>query len=254
MSATGPGGAAASEIRARQLFMIATVADLLAGTGHVAIGSTSPIPAAGALLARRRDPALRVSVLGSERHNAFTDGNRELFDCAAQGRIDAFFLSGGQIDGAGRINLVGIGPYPDVAVRFPGSFGSAFLYPLVPRVILFREVHTRRTLVERVDFVSAAPGSPAAGDRNGGPHALVTGLAAFRFDPDRGRFALATLAPGATASGVAGATGFAYDEASPEPFRAAAGIVAEIDDVVTSELTADYPAFAESWSARDVAA
>ena len=31
---------------------------------------------------------------------------RELFDCAGQGRIDVFFLSGGQIDGEGNINLV----------------------------------------------------------------------------------------------------------------------------------------------------
>ena len=54
---------------------------------------------------------MRVSVLGSERHNPFTDGNVELFDCAAQGRIDAFFLGGGQIDGAANINL-GVRGYP----------------------------------------------------------------------------------------------------------------------------------------------
>ncbi|GIT27423.1 MAG: hypothetical protein CM1200mP41_34670 [Gammaproteobacteria bacterium] len=70
------------------------------------------VPGAGALLARERSPALRVSVLGSERHNTFTDGGRELFDCAAQGRIDGFFLGGAQIDGRANINLVGIGDYP----------------------------------------------------------------------------------------------------------------------------------------------
>ena len=89
------------------------------------------------------DPRLRVSILGSERHNPFTDGGRELFDCAAQGRIDAFFLGGGQIDGSANINLVGVGGYPQSRVRWPGSFGSAYLYFLVPRVILFREEHTR---------------------------------------------------------------------------------------------------------------
>ena len=52
----------------------------------------------------------------------------ELFDCAAQGRVDAFFLGGGQIDGQGNINLVGTGDYPQNDVRWPGSFGSAFLY------------------------------------------------------------------------------------------------------------------------------
>ena len=70
-------------------------------------------PGAAALLARERSGGrLRVSVLGSERHNPFTDGGVELFDCAAQGRIDAFFLGGGQIDGAANINLVGVGGYP----------------------------------------------------------------------------------------------------------------------------------------------
>ena len=71
--------------------LIVTIADLLRERSHVAVGAASPIPGAGALLARERSPALRVSVLGSERHNTFTDGGRELFDCAAQGRIDGFF-------------------------------------------------------------------------------------------------------------------------------------------------------------------
>ena len=52
-----------------------------------------------------------------------TDGSRELFDCAGQGRVDVFFLSGGQIDGEGNINLVTIGDYEHPKVRFPGSFG-----------------------------------------------------------------------------------------------------------------------------------
>ena len=80
----------------------------------------------------------------SERHTCFTDGSREIFDCAAQGRIDAFFLGGGQIDGGANINLVGIDGYPASRVRFPGSFGSAFMYFVVPRVILFSREHSRR--------------------------------------------------------------------------------------------------------------
>ena len=235
-------GVTRASARARQDFMIGTIAGLLGGIGHVAVGATSPIPAAGALLARRRNPALRVTLLGSERHNAFTDGNRELFDCAAQGRIDAFFLSGGQIDGAGRINLVGIGTYPALTTRFPGSFGSAFLYPLVPRVILFREAHDRRSLVDRVDFVSAGPGGP--GDRNRGPQALVTGRCLFGFRPETGRFALAALAPGETPATVAAATGFDYDDGLAAADAEPPVLGPEIDDVVAAELMADYPAFA----------
>src|SRR3546814_10944134 len=66
------------------------------------------------------------------------------------------------IDGQGDINLVGIGDYPRSKVRFPGSFGSAYLYFVVPRVILFREEHTARVFVPKVDFISA----PGASDDN----------------------------------------------------------------------------------------
>ncbi len=112
---------------------------LLGGVRHVAVGASSPIPATAALLARHLGGGRPfVSMLSSERHNFFTDGGRELFDCGGQGRIDAFFLSGGQIDGGANINLVAIGDYAKPKVRFPGSFGSAYLYYVVPRVILFR--------------------------------------------------------------------------------------------------------------------
>jgi glutaconate CoA-transferase, subunit B len=160
--------------------LIDVLAGMLEGLRHVAVGAASPIPGAAALLARARDPGLRVSVLGSERHNPFTDGGRELFDCAAQGRIDAFFLGGGQIDGEANINLIGVGGYPQSRVRWPGSFGSAYLYFLVPRVILFREEHSARVLVPKVEFVSAPGSSPANVDRPGGPYALLTARCVFR--------------------------------------------------------------------------
>ena len=104
------------------------IAGLIGGLRHVAVGAASPIPAAAALLARARGGGRPyVSLLQSRKHNFFTDGARELFDCAGQGRVDAFFLSGGQIDGEGNVNLVAIGDYDRPTVRFPGSFGSAYL-------------------------------------------------------------------------------------------------------------------------------
>src|SRR5919106_5523931 len=144
---------AATAAISRAEIMIGAIARMLDGLGHFAVGASSPIPASAALLVRATSGgSTRVSLVGSQRHNPFTDGGRELFDCAAQGRIDAFFLSGGQIDGQANINLVGVGGYPRSAVRWPGSFGSAFLYFLVPRVILFREEHTARVLVPKVEF------------------------------------------------------------------------------------------------------
>src|ERR1700712_3255159 len=167
------------------------IAGLIGDTRHVAVGNSSPIPATAALLARERGHGKPyVSLLQSRKSNFFTDGGRELFDCAAQGRIDVFFLSGGQIDGAGNVNLVSIGDYEHPKVRFPGSFGSSYLYYVVPKVILFRTEHSRRTLVEKVDFVSAPGGNEPRVFRPGGPVALITNRCVFTFDRTRKRFPL----------------------------------------------------------------
>src|SRR2546430_12061161 len=104
----------------------------------------------------------------------FTDGGRELFDCAGQGRVDVFFLSGGEIDGEGNINLVSIGDYAQPNVRFPGSFRSGYLYYVVPKVILFRVEHSRRTLVPKGSFISAPRGKAENGPRPGGPVPPIT--------------------------------------------------------------------------------
>jgi glutaconate CoA-transferase subunit B len=195
----------------RREAMIAAVVRRLEGCRTVAVGAASPMPAAAALLARARF-GTRVLMLGNHRLDRFTDGGRELFDLAAQGRIDAFFLSGGQIDGAGNVNLLEVGELPGDGRRFPGSFGSPYLAMLVPRLILFREEHSRRTLVERVDAVSAPGTSPPGVYRRGGPVALITGRAVFSFDAGRARFALESVNPGQSAEEVREATGFDYDE------------------------------------------
>ncbi|MEZ5843554.1 MAG: CoA-transferase [Hyphomicrobiaceae bacterium] len=232
----------------RAEIMIGAIVPMLAGLGHVAVGASSPIPGSAALLARALSGGkLRVSLLGSREHNPFTDGGKELFDCAAQGRIDAFFLSGGQIDGRGNINLVGTGEYPRSEMRFPGSFGSAYLYHLIPRVILFREEHTPRTLVEKVDFISAAGSSPAGEFRVGGPHALVTGLCVFAYDKAEAGFRLASRHPGVAAREIREATGFCYaatDEVGETP-ALPAGALTLLRGRVACEIAETYPAFAQ---------
>ena len=92
----------------RTELLVAVIARLLEGCRHVTVGASSPIPGAGALLQRELSQgAMRVTILGSNRYNSYTNGGVETFDMAAHGRIDAFFLGGGQIDGQGNINLVG---------------------------------------------------------------------------------------------------------------------------------------------------
>ena len=177
---------------------------------HVAVGNASPIPATAALLARELGKGRPyVSLLGSASHTFWTDGGRELFDCAGQGRIDVFFLSGGQIDGHGNINLVEIGEHDHPKVRFPGSFGSAYLYYVVPKVILFRTEHSRRTLVPDVDFISAPGANEPNVFRTGGPIALITNRCLFSFA--NGRFTLVSVHPGHTVEEVIENTGFEFD-------------------------------------------
>jgi glutaconate CoA-transferase, subunit B len=231
----------------REELLIDVLASMLDGVRHVAVGAASPIPGAAAFLARERAGGrMRISVLGSERHNPFTDGNVELFDCAAQGRIDAFFLGGGQIDGQGSINLVGVRGYPQSQVRWPGSFGSAHMYFVVPRVILFREEHTTRVLVPEVEFVSA-PGISAPNlYRPGGPHALVTGRCVFAFDRERGRFRLHSIHPGHDVDEIVANTGFAFDlpDAVPKTPAPAPETLALIRGTVGAAIAETYPRFA----------
>src|SRR4029077_7517742 len=196
----------------RAELMIALLSREVVGLGHVVVGALSPLPAAAALLAQASGPT-RATILGSKRYNSFTEGARELFDCASQGRIDAFFLSGGQIDGSANINLVGVGdPAQPPRVRFPGSFGSAYLYFLVPKIVLFREEHSRRSMVAKVDFISAPGVSPPGVYRRGGPKVLVTGLARVSFDR---RFRLESIHPGHDLPEVEAATGFEFERADP---------------------------------------
>jgi glutaconate CoA-transferase subunit B len=184
---------------------------------HIAVGAASPIPAAACWLVRKLGHKVRLSLLHKRTGNPFSEGSRELFDLTGQGRIGLFFLGGGQIDGQANLNLIGTGDWPGSGVRFPGSFGSAFMYMMTPRTILFREEHSPRVLVERVAHVSA-PGLSAPGVyRRGTAQALVTGRCVFRFDAARGRFALASVHPGETVDSIRANTGFAFDTAGDVP-------------------------------------
>jgi glutaconate CoA-transferase subunit B len=212
---------------------------------HVAVGNASPIPALAALTLRERGGGKPyVSLLGSRRHMFFTDGGRELFDCAGQGRIDVFFLSGGEIDGQGNINLVSIGDYEQPNVRFPGSFGSGYLYYVVPKVILFRLEHSRRTLVPKVDFISAPGANEKNVYRSGGPIALVTNRCLFTFAD--GRFTLASVHPGHTVEEVVDNTGFDFDRPAtvPETPPPSPATLTLMRETVAPQLAEVYPQFA----------
>jgi glutaconate CoA-transferase subunit B len=227
---------------AKEEFLACCIARLIGDAGHVAVGAASPIPATGVFLAKAlNNRQLRISLLHKRRGNAFTEGSRELFDLAGQGRIDVFFLGGAQIDGAANINLV-----QAEGKRFPGSFGSAFMYFAAGRTILFREEHSKRVLVPKVDFISAPGWSPPAVERRGGPQALLTGKALFAWQKDERRFRLESIHPGGSLEEILDSTGFAFDygpdvKITPVP---SAGDLALLRSAVATEIAANYPEFA----------
>ncbi len=217
--------------------MACAIARALADGERVGVGVNSPIPAAGVLLAQRTHaPLLRFRLPGVDGAVPFV-GSKEFFDFAQRGRLDVFFLSGVQIDMRGRINLQVLGGYERPRRRFPGAFGSAVLYPVVPRVILFRTEHTPRVFVPQVDFVTAA----------GSPDRVVTPLAVLGFDRDAGRLVLDSYHPGQSVDSVRAATGFELPSApalrpTPEP---TADELSVLRSEVWPLLAGVYPAFVD---------
>ena len=120
----------------------------------------------------------------------------------------------------------------------------------MPRVILFREEHSPRVFVEKVDFISA-PGTSEGVVRNGGPYALLTGLALFDFDKARKRFRLRSVHRGVSPTDVRANTGFDYDEPADVPITAEpdAETLALLRGRVTGALAETYAQFAGSLAA-----
>lgn len=237
---------------ARQELLACVIARLIGDARHVAIGAASPIPATGAFLLKQTNPSLRISLLAKRVGNPFTAGSRELFDLAGQGRIDVFFLGGAQIDGEANINLV-----EAEGKRFPGSFGSAYMYFAAGKTILFREEHSPRVLVKKVDFVSAPGWSPPEVERRGGPAALLTGKALFRWQKEKRRFLLESVHPGSSAEEVRASTGFSYDVSADarETAGPSENELARLRGPVAKVIAENYPAFARCvWSAASPAA
>ena len=189
--------------------MAAVIAREVRDRETVAVGTLSPIPAAGVLLASRRHaPGATVIIINHDDHWPFHDGSKEFYEFAQRGKIDLFFHSGGQIDQFANLNVIAVGEPDRPTVRLPGGAGSPMLYYLVRRVILFRTDHTPRTFVERVDCVTSPGSSPPRVFRPGGPWKVVTPLAVLAFNRESQRLELESVHPGTSVAQVQSATGF----------------------------------------------
>lgn len=189
--------------------MAAAIAREVRDQETVAVGTLSPIPAAGVLLASRRHaPRATVMIINHDDHWPFHNGSKEFYDFAQRGKIDLFFHSGGQIDQFGNLNVITIGQHDHPAIRLPGGAGAPMLYYFARRVILFRTEHTPRAFVERVDYVTSPGSSPPRVARPGGPWKVVTPLAVLTFNRESKRLELESVHPGISLAQVQGATGF----------------------------------------------
>ena len=133
--------------------------------------------------------------------------NEDFYDLCARGGIDLVFLGCAQIDGAGRTNVSSIGPWARPKVRLPGGGGAAVMMPTAKRVATWRTEHSPRTLVEKLDFVTAA----------GNLATLVTPYAVFQ--RCAGRLALESWNVCLTREELVRCTGFEFDASQAEPTR-----------------------------------
>lgn len=132
-------------------------------------------------------------------------GNEDFYDLSSRGGMDLCFLGAAQIDSRGRTNNSAIGSWQKPKVRLPGGGGGAVMLPTAKRSVTWRTEHSHRTLVEELDFVTAA----------GGMHGLVTPLGVFVLI--EGRLTLQSYNPETTLEEVVGRTGFSVDSRGVKP-------------------------------------
>jgi glutaconate CoA-transferase subunit B len=195
--AGGGGGVTLAEWK-RTDVMIKCMAGLIEDGDVAYHGLTSPLPVLAMVVARRvygrrftwtsviehlepriEDVRLRLSTGDpfSEPGHVGILTTIDAFDLAAKGRLTTMFFGAAQVDKWGNTNLTVIGSYDKPRVKLPGGAATAYLFPLVPKIILWAR-HEPRVLVERVDFVTG-PGRLRL--EKGLRHLLCTNMALIEF-------------------------------------------------------------------------
>jgi glutaconate CoA-transferase subunit A len=130
-----------------------------------------------------------------------------------RGRVTHEVVSAAQIDRWGATNNIEVVSPSGRRIRLPGQGGMADVANLHHHFMLYLPRHSPLSLVEKVDYISAARGvlrddeRRRAGYQPGDVH-LITNLAVFRLDHDLGEFILESLHPGVTLEQVREQTGF----------------------------------------------
>lgn len=219
-------------------------------TGEAATLYGTTIPLAAMLLARRMHAPNLTVLLAGWSHNPdlstlevvpdseFDAVLRDL-PCDAQavsypgqirfkrGDIDFGFSSGAQVDRTGSLNSVCIGDYRKPKVRLVGPILQPEHMTIFGREYIMMPHHTRRTFVEKVDYVSGVgypgglAGRAALGLHHGGPEWIVTPHCIFDFDRERGHARLRSIHREEGRATLRDDTGFALDGLDAIPLTAA---------------------------------
>jgi glutaconate CoA-transferase, subunit B len=139
----------------------------------------------------------------------------EIFNYWLQpGRIDVGFLGAAQIDKFGNINttIVG-GDYEHPKVRLPGAGGAPEIAASCKEVIVIVR-QSRRTFVEKVDFVTSVGYGSGPGDRERlglrgrGPRQIITDLGVLTPDPRTCEFTMTAVFDGVSTRTIRERTGW----------------------------------------------
>jgi glutaconate CoA-transferase subunit B len=132
------------------------------------------------------------------------------------GRIDVAFLGAAQVDRFANLNSTTIGSYEQPRTRLPGAGGAPETAAGCGEVVIIAP-HTRRTFVERLDFLTTVGHGDGAGGqvtrerlgfRGGGPTAVITDLGVLEPDAETKELTLTQVHEGVEVEQVRENTGW----------------------------------------------
>lgn len=157
-------------------------------------------------------PIITMSDPPNVHHARMCMGMETVMGLLQAGRVHLGFIGGAEIDRHGNLNTTEVEGGEGI-VRLPGSGGACDIACLAHRLVIVMK-HERRRFVERVRHITS-PGYGTGGNWRedcglvrGGPAAVITDKAVFRFAPRTREMVLASVHPGVTEEEVQDLTGW----------------------------------------------
>ncbi len=158
-------------------------------------------------------PILTMGDLPNLCNATWLSDTSDMMGLLQQGRVDASFIGGAQVDRFGNLNTSYVGGYKKPATRLPGSGGACDLACLAKRHIIIMS-HQKHRFVEKVDFITS-PGFGTGYDWRGkqglvrgGPATVITDKAVLKFDETTKEMILVSIHPGVSMDDVKASTGW----------------------------------------------